>query len=253
MKPLPAIGDQLRTAREAKGLTLAQVETDTRIRGAFLAALEGEDFAALPGEVYARAFLRNYANYLELDGEALAQRLRQLQAGPVGPELPGRHRRRAPWPAAVTIGLLLAVLAIGVYAVRSFERGPEPPPVLPPIGAVPPVTPSPPDVPPASPPPSLRFTRTEHDARGETIYTVEATELRVQVDLTERCWVEVSVDGQPVLAATQQPGYRQAFTGQRSVVLRLGNLGGAVLRLNDTTLGRAGDTGAVRTIIFRLP
>jgi cytoskeleton protein RodZ len=66
-----ALGDQLRQARENKGLSLEQVEEVTHIRRAFLQALEEERFDALPGDVYVKGFLRNYARFLNLNPEEI--------------------------------------------------------------------------------------------------------------------------------------------------------------------------------------
>lgn len=65
------LGNRLREAREKRGLSLAQAEEMTRIRRAFLEALEEERFEVLPGDVYARGFIRNYARFLGLDAEVL--------------------------------------------------------------------------------------------------------------------------------------------------------------------------------------
>jgi cytoskeletal protein RodZ len=69
------VGSQLRTAREAKGLTLEQAYKLTRIKVIYLEALEANQLNALPGLVQARGFVRTYANFLSLDGEALASAL----------------------------------------------------------------------------------------------------------------------------------------------------------------------------------
>lgn len=69
------LGSQLRTAREAKGLSLEQVFKATRIKLSYLEALESNRNDALPGLVQARGFVRTYANYLGLDGEILASAL----------------------------------------------------------------------------------------------------------------------------------------------------------------------------------
>ena len=61
------ISDRLRDAREARGVDLFRVERDTKIRIKYLAAMEQGEFSELPGAVYARGFLRNYATYLGLD------------------------------------------------------------------------------------------------------------------------------------------------------------------------------------------
>jgi len=64
-----ALGDQLRETREGRGLSLEQVEEVTHIRRAFLQALEEERFDALPGDVYVKGFLRNYARFLNLNSD----------------------------------------------------------------------------------------------------------------------------------------------------------------------------------------
>jgi cytoskeletal protein RodZ len=63
----PSVGDMLHAAREKKGVDLYRAERDTKIRARHLAALEAGDFAELPGSVYVKGFLRNYAVYLGLD------------------------------------------------------------------------------------------------------------------------------------------------------------------------------------------
>lgn len=68
------LGNILREAREAKGLTLAEVQKATRINTRFVEALESSDYSALPTPVHVRGFLRNYARFLELNPEPLLDR-----------------------------------------------------------------------------------------------------------------------------------------------------------------------------------
>jgi len=62
----------LRAAREQSALSLDEVEAQTRIRVKFLEALENGDLSALPSAAHARGFLRNYAQFLRLDSNAIA-------------------------------------------------------------------------------------------------------------------------------------------------------------------------------------
>lgn len=66
---MSTIGEMLREVRERRGLTLADAERETKIRQKYLAALEDDNLAALPGPLYVRGFLRNYALYLGIDGD----------------------------------------------------------------------------------------------------------------------------------------------------------------------------------------
>jgi hypothetical protein len=79
------LGETLRAQREKKGITLEQAASDTRIREKFLKALEDSDFQTLPGTVYTKGFLRNYAEYLELDTEELVVQFHQERDQPEAP------------------------------------------------------------------------------------------------------------------------------------------------------------------------
>ncbi|MSQ37231.1 MAG: DUF4115 domain-containing protein [Chloroflexi bacterium] len=68
---MASLGEILRAQRERKGIVLVQAADDTRIRLKFLRALEDGDHNALPGAVYTKGFLRNYAEYLDLDPQDL--------------------------------------------------------------------------------------------------------------------------------------------------------------------------------------
>jgi len=68
---MAVFGDTLRQARAYKGVTLREAERATRINRYHLAALEEENFSALPPLIYQRGIVRNYATYLDLDPNKL--------------------------------------------------------------------------------------------------------------------------------------------------------------------------------------
>jgi len=61
------IGEQLRKARESKGLDLKDVAHTTRIPLATLSALEESDYSIFPSPTYARSFLSQYSEFLQVD------------------------------------------------------------------------------------------------------------------------------------------------------------------------------------------
>jgi len=64
---MPTVAEQLRTAREAKKLTIQQVADATKIRTDHIRALEEGNFNVFSAPVYIRGFVRNYATQLKLD------------------------------------------------------------------------------------------------------------------------------------------------------------------------------------------
>jgi len=81
------LGERLKKERERRGLALAEVHEATKIQPRYLDALEKRDWAAFPGEVFLRGYLRTYADYLKLDPEqvlrsyARERRLEHTAAG----------------------------------------------------------------------------------------------------------------------------------------------------------------------------
>lgn len=143
------IGATLRKARQELGVTLDDVEDETKIRKRYLTALEREDYADLPSEVYARGFLKTYASYLGLDGEALSLDLKNRweavqerrhqqpvpkreagrqtpRSGSYNPSIGGApNRRRISIVAIIGFAILLALLGaavLGLYSVGQNSR-----------------------------------------------------------------------------------------------------------------------------------
>ena len=107
------IGDSLREARTRRGLTSADVQKGIRIRERYLTALEDERWDMLPGEAYAKGFLRTYAEFLGLNGQLYIDeynsRLRSHEEEPLVPESPAPRRR----PSGGVLRALVAVLVVG--------------------------------------------------------------------------------------------------------------------------------------------
>jgi cytoskeletal protein RodZ len=66
-----AFGQELKKAREARGVSLPGLAQETRIRLDFVEALESGDFAKLPGEVFGRGFVRSIGRTLGVDPHSL--------------------------------------------------------------------------------------------------------------------------------------------------------------------------------------
>ncbi len=78
----PAIGDDLKSERERLGLSIADVAKHTRIKATYLSAIEAMKTEALPSLGYVLGYIRTYARYLGLDGEAAVMRYKAEVAAP---------------------------------------------------------------------------------------------------------------------------------------------------------------------------
>jgi cytoskeletal protein RodZ len=134
--PVASLPERLLTARERKGVDLFRAERDTKIRARYLAALERGDYRELPGAVYTKGFLRNYALYLGLDpDEILLQWRRERGDGPssdpvlVVPRTVVAPRQGITISPKVFGGLLLALVVVLVvgYVATQLVRFSQPP------------------------------------------------------------------------------------------------------------------------------
>ena len=123
------VGERLRHAREARGLTLEDVATQTRVPIRHLRAIEDSDWQELPAVTYTVGFGRSYANAVGLDGAEVGRELReQLGSGARGPQVspavydppdPSRVPSRS---LAWVAGLLLVVL-VAAYLIWRSQLG----------------------------------------------------------------------------------------------------------------------------------
>jgi len=121
-------GTLLRRAREAKGMSIADVAEVTRIAQRQLEAIERSDFSSLPGTPYAVGFARAYARAVGIDEVEIARGVREeLGAQEMGeryeafePIDPARIPPRSLAWIAAAVALILAV-GYGVWRTQFFS------------------------------------------------------------------------------------------------------------------------------------
>lgn len=237
------LGTYLREAREARGLDLREAAQQTRISINYLRAIENEEFSRLPGEVFVRGFLKNYAKFLGLPEEDVIRRYGELK--PPAPQEQAVMRteavKAAAEPAANRTGglparksiesylwgglALFALLAV-ILAVWPESRGSIGHP-----GA---------DV-------SL-VTGTAETAGGPTATAAPATasdKLYLDIEAVEDTWVLVRTDASPQKQAMLKKGDIVTWSADERFLLSYGGIGSVLLRLNGIELNVEGIPGAV--------
>ena len=252
------VGDILRSARVKQGLTIADIEKGTSIRALYIESIEQSNIDNLPGMVYAKGFVRNYAGFLHLDAEELVQQFAAENGTAAAPAAPtteekprrislnnigdaslseisigGRKSSSAGMLGKLVAGIVvLTALVGGGAALVSFINSPARETTAP---AAPARAESQPTQTPAA----------EANAVDEARAASPAKDVRVSVRLTERCWTEVSVDGKSVFEGILEKGKSESWQGKESVVVRAGNAGALDVTLNGKQLGKFGDNGQV--------
>ncbi|MFJ8201535.1 helix-turn-helix domain-containing protein [Streptomyces sp. NPDC096152] len=128
----PSIGQALRQARIAAGLTVDDVSSATRVRIAIVHAIEADNFAPCGGDVYARGHIRTLAKAVHLDPAPLLARYGTQHGGspaptPAAPLFEAeriRPERRGPnWTAAMVAAIVAVVGFVGFTAFTGGDSG----------------------------------------------------------------------------------------------------------------------------------
>lgn len=126
----PDIGSALKAVREFRGLSLSELADTTRVRAAYLAAIEEMRLEKLPSRPFTIGYIRAYAKALGLDGEAAVDRFRAETPPPeAGLREPvGVDRGRDPRLAAIAVGAALIIGAIVLWNIAQRAINEEAPP-----------------------------------------------------------------------------------------------------------------------------
>ena len=282
---MSSVGETLRRERLRTGLDLEKIAQDTKISVRTLELIENDQFEKLPGGVFARSFVRQYARAVGLDEEEMVGELEKTLAPPVDP-LPAmqeatrqpeiRVPRVARWGGAGSslrsnswlpaLGLVVLVIVACSAAYTWWQKsGRTPTPAAPSENAETAHT-SKSREPAAQEQTSPAATvsevaRTapaaaESHAPETTAQKVSGTvtadaatgALHIALTAEEPTWVRATANGKVVFSGIIQTNETKDLSAADTVTLRIGNAGGVAISLNGKAIPAIGPKGQVRVV-----
>lgn len=264
------LGKWLRQAREAKDLSLKDVEEVTRIRTRYLKALEMGDYQVFSGgESQIRGFLRRYAAFLDLSPDDGIARYEQEVHGrvlespepAVVPPMPARMpstvsparpmdlnpAARNIWPIVAVIGLVVFLVLGGIWLL-SNDFNLSLPPINPDTSPEPTATEAvsgPDATQPAQPTQPPETTANPEATSVPTVPPATGEGVTVTLEPQEHVWVRVQADGLVVFAGLMTPGEAQTWTAQESILVETGNGAAVTATVNGEPVGPLGERGEI--------
>jgi len=268
----PGIGANLKTTRLARGLGIDDISRDTRIAPRFIEAIETEDFSSLPGLLFTRNFVRQYALVLDIDPEPLLAALPKADENTAPlPNPPAQPRARSSYHRDRQIRALMttaaglcaaAVIGLAVYfgyhhfSIRLVAH--ESQPVVVEAASPAPVQTNAPVA--AAPRPAAHYSEQAaeraipapapvNDAEG-AVPAAPAGPASVTVSLTAsaRAWIRLDVDGKTTFMGTLTPNETREVSANEQIRLQTGNAGALTVSLNGKTLDSLGRFGQFREV-----
>lgn len=227
------VSTRLKRAREQAGLQIEEVSARTKIKPAFLRAIENGHFEALPGAFFTRQFVKTYAREVGLPPEEVVRDF-DLSHGSIAPDVvqnvvaaaPNQQRepRRVSsgWQVAAVAGIALVVLAV--------TSRPDPP-----TSEAVPVGTSGVAAAPAVQAPSEQ----------QTVAEPVPDRLTIEIRPSDVVWVAATADGRPAVFKLLQPGQQVTING-REFAFRIGNAGAFDYSINGRRGKAVGGPGEVR-------
>src|ERR1044072_5352185 len=127
-----SLGEKLRLAREARGITLSEVAAQTRLAARYLEAIEENNYKPLPGGVFNKGFIKAYAKYVGVDEQEALNDYAHAVASQSETEIDdNRYRRpsvmtddrnRSSWSSLVFAVIILALMSGGIYLLVQWYR-----------------------------------------------------------------------------------------------------------------------------------
>ncbi len=265
-----SLGEYFKKARQAKGFTLEEAASRTRILPQYLKAVEENNYARLPDEVFAKGFVRSYSRVLGLEEEEIVRMFDESAGVFYAKRAEREHLKRKMLEEArrkkinrnIVIGMVgVAVVALFVLIGQDRE-GTSPPPAQKATKPAPPPAPEPAAPSPAPPkqaaeaPPPASAGPTEVERNVSGVLPLEGVvpepkKLILEIEAVERTWVLVQADTSPTQEVMLYPGERVRWTARERFTVTLGNAGGVRVSLNGNEQGPYGASGmVVKDIVF---
>jgi len=241
---MQTVGELLRDEREKKGLSIKEIENAISIRSFYINAIEEGNYNLTPGEVYLKGFIRNYANYLGLNGQEMVNLYRQSQKPipqvtiPVAPDIVETPSKKVESPTRtknnnksnkwVMISLISVCVAGSAWWLLASPKPATEPQAN--QQSQLPATPNQPlpsqSIVPAVPP-------------------VMTKPVVITAKFTEQCWTSVTADGKNIYEGTPQNGESITWEAQKNIAITAGNAGGIDIIFNGQSVGKLGAKGEV--------
>ncbi|OKH47925.1 helix-turn-helix domain-containing protein [Calothrix sp. HK-06] len=267
IEQLREIGAYLRKRREDKSISIDEIAVHTRIRPAFIQAIEEGNAEVLPEAVFVQGFIRRYCDAIGIDGAALTTNFGDVFLPvPTESEPQDIEKKQSLYiPLAVPYILLLVAASLGLIYILVPRRGTESVAQsksnttrtaviskTSPVVSLPNPTSSPTSSPIASASPSPTLTSTPQTTPIPTpTPTIQAGEgVEVGVELQDSSWIRVKVDGNTDFEGTLNKGEKRTWKALKEVSIRSGNAGAVLVSPNKQPATAMGTQGSVREVKY---
>lgn len=242
---LKELGGNLHRIRVAKNISLDTIAANTHISKRLLAAIEAGDTTELPEPFYIQALVSKFARQIgaeEVEFEVDRHSLQKVpeRSSPLG------NRRGWRGFQLRTFHLYLIYILLVVASVKAITSVVERPvivdrtPPKSPIASSPAEQEQPPAI--AVEPSKALPQLVSQSSNAETV--------SVGINLQERCWLKVMVDGQVAFEGVLPQGTQRQWTGKKQVTIRAGNAGGVVISFNNQQQKILGAPGQVEEVTY---
>jgi cytoskeleton protein RodZ len=128
------LGEKLRAAREARGISIRDVAEQTRIAPMYIECIENDNYKPLPGGIFNKGFVKSYARFIGMDEHDALQEYSRLMSQTDTGAPPEEFRSYRPevltddrtsqssLSTIIIAGAILAIMTFGLYTLVNYLR-----------------------------------------------------------------------------------------------------------------------------------
>lgn len=238
---LKDIGIKLHQIRVSQNITLDTVAAKTLISQRLLKAIEAGDLAELPEPFYIQALVKKYAAVVGAPTIKFEPKQESIEPA----AKPGENRRRY-WlnfqlRSRHLYLLYILLVAVSVKGITSLVERP--------VVINQPAIDNTDFIPDSEPVPTARANQSPSVPQFVS-QSSNSESVSVGIDLQERCWLKVMVDGSVAFEGVLPQGTKRQWSGKKEVTIRAGNAGGVVISFNNQQQQILGAPGQVEEITY---
>lgn len=207
--------EDLKKKRIEIGKTLEEIAEQTKIKKSYLKAIEERRFDELPVEVYARAYIKAYAEAIRVDPSLILKdydeylKTKKQNIGKIETEKISKKKLPS-WSISGAIILGLFIFLFLIFKTEKQPTIPPPPPVTQEVKIKPPQSP-----------------------------------LKLSIAVIDNVWMRIIIDDKEKKEFLLNPGEKIELQADKSFKLHIGNAGGVKVLFNGNELGKLGELGQV--------
>jgi len=238
------IGEKLKNKRLENGISIEEIQKKTKIRTKYLKAIEENNFNIIPGSVYAKAFMKEYARQLNIDEREILEEYKKIMNVKKVKEVKeknndkneGNENNNNKIKYFIISGSIILVIILSFFFYKMVFKNDSKQVMQKEV-----------------------ITAEENDVKKEekkklnkNNFVQKENDNNIVIIPMDKSWLKVIADGEEIFKDFISPGDNREFEAENKLELKIGNGAGIKIKVGNKVIGPLGNDGEVIKVDIKL-